>query len=76
MLIYLFNLIDVNDDEKFVNVFRSTFIILLQYIENGIIIILNPSKAVAKHSSQLRGFLSGSSVIYKILQYIITNFYP
>lgn len=45
MLRYLFNLIDVNDDDKFINLFGSTFIILLQYIKNWIIIILNPSKS-------------------------------
>lgn len=45
MLIYLFNLIDVNADDKFINIFGSAFIILLQCVKNLIIIILNPSKS-------------------------------
>lgn len=68
MLIYLFNLRDVNADDKFISIFESTFIILLQCVKNLI--------AVANHSSKLSDLLSGSSVTYKILQYILTNFYP
>lgn len=45
MLIYLFNLIGVNADDSFINIFGSTFIILLQCVKNLISIILNPSKS-------------------------------
>lgn len=77
MLILLFNLIDVNGDDKLINVFGSTFIILLQYIKKRITIILNPSKAVAKHSAKLSGFLSGIQSYTKhcniLLQIFILN---
>lgn len=39
MLTYLFNLIDVNDDVKFINVFGSTFIILLNYFKMTLLLL-------------------------------------